>query len=207
MPQRFNAVLFDLLSALLDSWSLWDDVAGDPTLGRDWRLRYLEVASRTKRYEPYLSLVRESAAAVGLPKSLASALESRWCELTPWPEAVEVIPEVASSASIGVITNCSETMGVDAANKLVANFDVVLTAERAGYYKPDPRVYEVAISEIGEAPEHILYVAGSPYDVCGAAASGMPVFWHNRVCIHDAKAASSALSSADTLLGLRSLIR
>ena len=34
MKSNFDAVLFDLLSALTNSWSLWDDLAGDTDLGR-----------------------------------------------------------------------------------------------------------------------------------------------------------------------------
>ena len=34
MEGDFDAVLFDLLSALMDSWSLWDDLAGDTDRGR-----------------------------------------------------------------------------------------------------------------------------------------------------------------------------
>jgi hypothetical protein len=32
MP-RFRAIIFDLLTALIDSWTLWGDVAGDDELG------------------------------------------------------------------------------------------------------------------------------------------------------------------------------
>jgi hypothetical protein len=28
--RRYDAVLFDLLTALLDSWTLWTEVAGEP---------------------------------------------------------------------------------------------------------------------------------------------------------------------------------
>ena len=206
MSPHYDAVIFDLLSALLDSWSLWDDVAGDSTLGREWRIHYLEAASRTEHYEPYIPLISESANAVGVAQSQANTLASRWSELTPWPEATEIVAELASKTRIGVITNCSEELGVEAADKIAIKFDVILTAERAGYYKPDPRIYKMAIKEIGEAPERILYVAGSPYDVCGAAAVGMQVFWHNRTGLGDAEASPSATCSADTLNGIRNLI-
>lgn len=206
MTHTYDAVLFDLLSALLDSWSLWDDVAGDSTLGREWRMHYLRATYSTERYEPYLPLIGESAKAVGIAKAQAGILADRWCELTPWPEATEIVAELASTTTIGVITNCSEELGLEAANMLGVGFDTVLTAERAGYYKPDPRIYEKAIEEIGEAPERILYVAGSPYDVRGAAAAGMPVYWHNRIGLVDIEASSNAIESSDTLDGLRNLI-
>jgi 2-haloalkanoic acid dehalogenase type II len=206
MSGQFDAVLFDLLSALIDSWSLWDDVAGDSALGRQWRLHYLEAASHTKRYEPYIALIGKSAEAAGLSKSRADILASRWCELAPWPEATQTVAELASRTKIGVITNCSEDLGVAATKKIGVSFDVVLTSERAGYYKPDSRIYEMAISEIGEAAERILYVAGSPYDVCGAAAAGMPVFWHNRTGLIDTEASAKVTSEAGTLFSMRGLV-
>ena len=206
MSRHYDAILFDLLSALLDSWSLWDDLAGDSTLGREWRMHYLEATYNTERYEPYLSLVGESAKTVGVAKAQADILANRWSELTPWPDATEIIAELASTTKIGVITNCSEKLGVEAALRLGVKFDVVLTAERAGYYKPDPRIYEKAIKEVREVPERILYVAGSPYDVRGAAAAGMPVYWHNRIGLVDIEASSNAIESSDTLDGLRDLI-
>ena len=48
--RRYDAVLFDLLTALLDSWTLWADVAGDPRAARRWRERYLALTFSTGRY-------------------------------------------------------------------------------------------------------------------------------------------------------------
>ena len=36
-----KAVLFDLLTALLDSWSVWNAAAGSEQKGRAWRAEYL----------------------------------------------------------------------------------------------------------------------------------------------------------------------
>jgi len=41
MSHRYDAVLFDLLTALVDSWSLWNDVSGGEADGRRWRAAYL----------------------------------------------------------------------------------------------------------------------------------------------------------------------
>ena len=50
-------------------------------------------------------------------------------------------------------------------------FDVVVTAERAGYYKPDPRPYRMALDELGIAAGRCLFVAGSAYDLFGTQRS------------------------------------
>ncbi|NDH54688.1 MAG: haloacid dehalogenase, partial [Betaproteobacteria bacterium] len=41
--QRYDAILFDLLTALIDSWSLWNRVAGGEEPGRKWRAEYLRL--------------------------------------------------------------------------------------------------------------------------------------------------------------------
>jgi FMN phosphatase YigB (HAD superfamily) len=60
-------------------------------------------------------------------------------------------------------------------------FAAVVTAEDAGFYKPDPRPYRQALAELGVAPDRCLFVAGSAYDLLGTAALGMPTYWHDRI--------------------------
>ncbi len=176
---RSTVVLFDLLSALLDSWTLWNDLAGSEERGRVWRLEYLRRTYRTGAYVPYLDLVADSAAAVGLPRRLAGTMEERWYELAPWPGAGRVLGEMARRRPLGVVTNCSEELGRRAAELVGAPFDTVVTAESAGCYKPDPRIYLAGVKALGVRVEEVLFVAGSPLDVEGATAVGMPVVWHN----------------------------
>jgi 2-haloacid dehalogenase len=40
---KYDAVVFDLLTALIDSWTLWNKVAGSADDGMKWRRRYLEI--------------------------------------------------------------------------------------------------------------------------------------------------------------------
>ena len=202
MKCTYDAVLFDLLSALIDSWSLWDDLAGEIHLGRKWRMHFLNMTRHSGAYSPYLSLVGDSAGAVGISRLQAIGLSDRWSELKPWPEAPELLATLASKVKIGVVTNCSEELGCKCVQSLGTQFDSVITAERAGYYKPDPKIYQQAIAEIGVAPERILYVAGSPFDVTGAAAVGMPTYWHNRIGLVDSAASSIAIESSSTLEGI-----
>jgi 2-haloacid dehalogenase len=176
-----RAVLFDLLTALLDSAALWDAVAGGAEKGRPWRETYLRNTYSEGAYRPYEQLVREAACEVGLPEIVADRLVGRYQELVPWPEVNEVLGALARRVPLGVVTNCSETLGRVAVNRIGVAFDVVVTAERAGYYKPHPQPYRLALEALGETAEAVLFVAGSTYDLFGATAIGMSVFWHNRL--------------------------
>ena len=91
---KYDAVIFDLLTALIDSWTLWNDVAGSPEAGMKWRRRYLEITYGCGPYRSYETLVREAARDVGLPGSLGGELERRWGELQPWPEARSVLTKI-----------------------------------------------------------------------------------------------------------------
>jgi 2-haloalkanoic acid dehalogenase type II len=175
----YDAVIFDLLTALLDSWTLWNDVAGSADDGLRWRRRYLELTYGCGAYRPYEHLVCEAARDAGLAEGLADELERRWGELQPWPEARGVLK--ALPVPLGVATNCSIRLGHRAVEGLGVPFKAVVTAESVGFYKPRPEPYLAALSALGTAPERTLFVAGSASDVPGAKAAGMPVYWHNRI--------------------------
>ena len=177
---RYDAALFDLLTALIDSWSLFNAVAGSEEKGLVWRKAFLRRAYATGAYVPYEQIMRDSARDVGMPEETGTEILRRWSELRPWPEAAGVLRDLSRSVRIGVVTNCSEALGAAAAARVGVPFSVLVTAERAGFYKPDPRAYRLALAEMGTPPQRTLFVAGSPGDVGGASAVGMDVYWHNR---------------------------
>jgi 2-haloacid dehalogenase len=59
---RFDAIAFDLLTALVDSWSLWARAAGDEARGRAWRTAALGLMTAQGDYRPYEAIVGEAAA-------------------------------------------------------------------------------------------------------------------------------------------------
>ncbi|MGO4396764.1 HAD family hydrolase [Achromobacter sp. PAB15] len=176
-----EAVLFDLLTALLDSWTVWNRAAGSETAGRTWRAEYLRRTYGCGAYQPYEQLVQEAAATVGLPASAPAALEAHWDELPVWEGARELLTALRPHCRLGVVTNCSDRLGQRAASLLGVDWDVVVTSEAAGFYKPDPRPYELALSRLGVRPENAAFVAGSGYDLFGTSKVGMRTYWHNRV--------------------------
>ena len=176
---RYDAVIFDLLTALLDSWTLWNDVAGSAEDGMKWRRRYLEITYGCGAYRPYETLVREAARDTGFPENFGAELERRWGELKPWPEAAGVLRSIP--VPLAVATNCSVRKGEQAAALVGVPFRLVETAESVGFYKPRPEVYRAVLQKLGTRPERTLFVGGSASDVPGAKAVGMPVYWHNRV--------------------------
>lgn len=195
----FDAVVFDLLTALLDSWSLWNGVAGSAEAGLRWRRRYLALTYGCGAYRPYEALVAEAAADTGMPAGSAAALAARWEELAPWREAPGLLRQLAAAGlKLGIATNCSIPLGRTAAARCGVPFDAVVTAEEAGFYKPNPAPYRAVLAALGTVSQRTLFVAGSPSDVPGAAALGMPVVWHNRAGLPPMPGAEP-LATADRL--------
>ncbi len=176
MP-RYDAVGFDLLTALLHTWKLWRSIAREPALGLRWHAASQDLL-RGRPYRPFEDIVREAAALVGIPGERAEELLDRWGSFDPWPDTLATLAQIEAVPRF-IVTNCSRRLGGIAAAPLGA-FDLVMTAEEAGAYKPDPRPYRAALAALALRPGRVLFVAGSAHDVGGASRAGMDVYWANR---------------------------
>jgi len=193
-----KVIIFDLLTALLDSWSLWNSSCGSSENGHTWRARYLDLTFSCGSYKPYDDLVKQSARDVGLSPKVSENLLRDWDNLEPWPEVGSVLKRLKEKGyRLGVVTNCSTELGTRAAAR-AGNFDVVVTAEEAGFYKPHPKAYGAALKAMGVSPKEALFVAGSSGDVVGAAEAGMRVVWNNHVGL-EAKPGSNPLREGKSL--------
>ena len=141
-----------------------------------------------------------------MPREFAAELEARWDELAPWPGAGAALRRIARRMPIGVATNCSQVLGVRAAELIGAPFRSVVTAESAGFYKPDPRMYDAGVEALGVPAAEVLFVAGSPRDIQGAVSAGLKVVWHNPAGLDGAGAEKLAVAVIDDLRRLDGVI-
>ncbi|KAG5758953.1 hypothetical protein H9Q72_012925 [Fusarium xylarioides] len=189
-----KAIVFDLLTGLLNSWDLWDASTPSKTHqdGGRWRQRYLEITFGTGSYKPYEHLVRQAAAEVGLPPSAPEALLKNWSSIKAWDEVPSVLQALkAQGYKLGVITNCSKRSGyvaihgvekqASAGSETLFSFDAAVAAEESGFYKPVKEAYQTILPKLRVDAEDILFVAGSAGDVEGATNAGMKVVWHNKI--------------------------
>jgi hypothetical protein len=77
----YDAVIFGPPTAVLNSWKLWNSVAGDDGAGYRWRAEYLQNRYAAGRYRPYEDAIKPlrrkflhlTAAAASLPAVLRVA--------------------------------------------------------------------------------------------------------------------------------------
>ena len=59
-------------------------------------------------------------------------------------------------------------------------FDAVISVDMIGQYKPDPRVYQLAVDQLKVEKSKIAFQSSNAWDAAGANAYGFDVVWVNR---------------------------
>ncbi len=104
--------------------------------------------------------------------------------LPDWPvfrDTVGALRVLKERYRLAVISNVDDDLFVKTAEGLGVEFDVVVTAEQAGSYKPDLRNFDVALERMRVGKERWLHVAESLYhDIGPANRLGIASVWVNR---------------------------
>ena len=99
-----------------------------------------------------------------------------------FPDTVGALQALKGRYRLAVISNVDDDFFVRTAEALEVDFDVVVTAEQVGSYKPDLRNFNVALERMAVDKERWLHVAESLYhDIGPANRLGIASVWVNRV--------------------------
>lgn len=92
----------------------------------------------------------------------------------PYPGVTEALNRLAEAVPLVIITNSDTPHAVRLAENLQAPFEVVISAEQMGVYKPRLRAFEYMFDKLGVTPGEIVHVSASPmYDLRSAASMGI----------------------------------
>ena len=92
----------------------------------------------------------------------------------PYPGVTEALNRLAEEVPLVIITNSDTAHAVRLAKNLQAPFEVVISAEQMGVYKPRLRAFEYMFDKLGVTPDEIVHVSASPmYDLRSAAILGI----------------------------------
>ena len=195
---RAKAVIFDAYGTLLDVNSAM--AAHAPRIGANWaqlsvewrakQLEYSWVRSLTgpAHHEDFWLCTRDALDVVMLRHGLHDpALKHDLLEayrvLNAYPEVPSMLRELrAAGISTAILSNGSPWMleHAVAAAGIEKLLDAVLSVEEVGVFKPDPRVYRLAMRQFGYTADAMLFVSANPWDGQAAAHAGFPVVRVNR---------------------------
>jgi 2-haloalkanoic acid dehalogenase type II len=101
-----------------------------------------------------------------------------------FPDSAEALAYLQRHFKLIILSNVDRSSFARSNAKLQVDFDLVLTAQDVGSYKPDRRNFERLLTELtglGIAKERILHVAQSLFhDIVPAKALGLRTVWVNR---------------------------
>ena len=106
-----------------------------------------------------------------------------YLELDCYPEVPAALDQLkARNMRTAILSNGTPKMLQAAvANSDLGNrLDEVLSVEAVKVYKPDPRVYQLALDSLQLPAEAIVFLSSNAWDAAGAAAFGLRVAWVNR---------------------------
>lgn len=195
-PARFEWLTFDCYGTLID-WEtgilralrklLDDAVAG--TSDDDLLVRYAdhEAVAESGAFKSYRTVLEEVAAAVaadlGAPVT-RDAITAFAVSQADWPafdDSASALARLKSRFRLAVISNIDDALFRASEAKLGAPFDAVVTAEQAGAYKPDLRVFAAAEARLGALRSRWLHVAQSHrHDIVPARTLGIASVWVDR---------------------------
>ena len=189
------ALVFDAYGTLYDVHSVvalcdrfWPGKGG--AVSQLWRTKQLEYTwqrSLMRRYAPFSRItedgLRYACAALALELSAAqvAALMQQYLELSPYPEALSALATLRGR-KLAILSNGSPDMldPLVAASGLDQVLDAVLSVAEVEVFKPDPRVYQIAVDRLGVPKEAIGFVSSNCWDACGAKSFGFRTYWINR---------------------------
>ncbi|UCH73150.1 MAG: haloacid dehalogenase type II [Rhodospirillales bacterium] len=181
--------LFDVHSAAAKCRTDLGDKAD--TLSDIWRqkqLQYTWLRSLMGTHADFWQVTGDALdfalAAVGLDdQAMRQRLMDLYLRLDAYPEVPAMLARLkAGGIATAILSNGAPAM-LDAAVEsagLADSLDQVLSVEDVGIFKPDPRVYQLAVDRLGVAPREICFQSSNAWDAHAASHFGFRVVWVNR---------------------------
>lgn len=157
----------------------------------DWRGAYQPALDRIRQGTPWRdldSLQRDTLAdvlarrGISLPATVRESLVLGWRKLRPWPDSRAGLDRLRRGYLTATLSNGHIALLADLLKFADLRVDAVLSAQCAGSYKPDARVYLTALELLECRPEDAGMVAAHSQDLQAAAALGLrPIFVRRRL--------------------------
>ena len=200
MPNRplsgVSACVFDAYGTLFDFASAarsCADVLGDAAprvsaLWRDKQLQYTWLRAVQGRHADFWQVTGNALdftlETLGLAQAgLRERLMALYLALEPFSEVPGVLATLRRAGlKTAILSNGTPAMLGAAVGRagLGPMFDDVLSVEDVGVFKPDPRVYQLAVDRLGCPAAAIAFQSSNAWDAYAASAFGMRVVWCNR---------------------------
>ena len=115
--------------------------------------------------------------------SLHDKLMELYLTLSPFPEVADTLQRIkAGGLKTAILSNGTPRMLQAAVQNAGIQhlLDAILSVEEVGVFKPDRKVYQLAVDRLGYEAHAIAFQSSNAWDAWAASAFGMQVVWCNR---------------------------
>ena len=122
---------------------------------------------------------------------IAAYHDTKFRELAPFPDVVPLLKFLREAGLVtGVITH---GWSIKQAEKIVRlglapHFTptAIFISDDIGISKPNPKLYQTALADLGLQPDEVMYVGDNPaHDIAPPRSLGMIAVWSSRAAKHD----------------------
>ena len=192
---ELKALVFDVFGTVVDWRTSIANEASDQLKNKGFDLNWLAFAEAWRaKYQPSMEGVRsgkrgyvrldilhlenlmevlEEFKVSGLSSADLNYLNRAWHRLEPWPDSVSGLQRLKKKFIIGTMSNGNVALMVNMAKHSGLPWDVILGAEPAQAYKPDPKTYLTGVDWLGLQPEQVLMCAAHNNDLVAARNQGL----------------------------------
>jgi 2-haloacid dehalogenase len=181
--------LFDVHSAVRRGGQILGDKAGAVSeLWRQKQLEYTWLRSLMPAHADFWQVTSDgldfALSASGVKdQGLHDSLMNLYLTLESYEEVKDTLATLRNGGlATAILSNGNPRMLKAAVDSAGLNdvLDASLSIEEVGIYKPDPRVYQLAVDRLGVRKEEICFLSSNCWDARAAANFGFKVAWINR---------------------------
>ncbi len=199
-----DALLFDVFGTVVD-WRSGVIRAGRcVSESKDINIDWAAFADAWREeYEPSLDLVRRGERSwrnldtlhrtsleelldrfeiEGLDEAEKNHLVMAWHRLDPWPDVIPGLQRLKPHFVISPLSNGHVRLLTNMAKRASIPWDLILSAELAGQYKPDPEVYLTAVDLLDLEVDDVMMVAAHEGDLDASQDVGLHTAYVHRPC-------------------------
>jgi 2-haloacid dehalogenase len=216
-----RACVFDAYGTLFDVHSAVGRLraeVGDQAdaLSQLWRTKQLEYSwlrALMGRHADFWQVTGEALdyalARTGVDPAVRAPLLQAYLTLDAYPEVPDVLRRLRAGGLKTAILSNGEPKMLDAGARsagIEGLLDAILSVEEVGIFKPEPRVYRLAVERLGVPAAAIAFQSSNAWDVHGAASFGLRPVWINRFGAPPERLPGAPEHELDDLRGLPALL-
>jgi len=153
-----------------------------------WAQKYVEARNRMGTWIPLDQVLHRAGEEVleefrigGLTNAEPKSWCDMWSRLEPWPDVLPGLERLRSRYLVAALSNANTALSIALARHANLPWDQIFGTDTVRAYKPSPRVYCMALRQLGMEGNEVMMVAAHLFDLEGAKALGFNTAFVRRV--------------------------